>query len=63
MSSPIRRITWQGFRVPFRSEFATSQARMTVRDGLLVLVETGQTAGAGEASGADHPMEGEAPTG
>jgi L-alanine-DL-glutamate epimerase-like enolase superfamily enzyme len=50
MSSTIRRISWQGFRVPFRSEFATSKARLSARDGLLVFVESGDVLGVGEAS-------------
>ncbi|MCA9829437.1 MAG: hypothetical protein KC495_03100 [Dehalococcoidia bacterium] len=46
----IRRISWQGFRVPFRESFAAANRTMRARDGLIIRVENDAGAWPGEAS-------------
>ncbi|GAB4332812.1 MAG: enolase C-terminal domain-like protein [Dehalococcoidia bacterium] len=50
-SAVIRRVSWQGFAVPFRTPFASSRETFARREGLLVFIETtGGSIGLGEAS-------------
>ncbi len=50
-ASPIVRVSWRSFRVPFAAAAQTSRARLAVRDGYIVRIETADgLVGIGEAS-------------
>jgi len=51
MTSRVRRVSWQSFRVPMRHPFDAAHGTLREREGLIVRIETdGGETGIGEAS-------------